>query len=65
MKINRKFRCDKCGKIFDWPKEVRESRGEYWGIPCWETMYYSPCCTDDFEEITDGEPEEDEDEYSE
>lgn len=57
MKIERRFRCDRCGKIFDWPKAVQESRGEYWGIPCSETMYYSPCCTDDFEEIMNDEEE--------
>lgn len=54
----RKFRCDKCGKEFDWPKAVQESRGEFWGVPCSETVYYSPCCEDDFTEITNKEDED-------
>ena len=39
------FKCNSCGKIFDEPYNysVEESRGEYWGIPCTETMYYSEC----------------------
>ena len=30
---------------------VQESRGEFWGMPCSETMYYSDCWDDDFEEV--------------
>lgn len=46
-----KYRCCNCGKIFDESDILRieESRGEYWGIPCTETMYYSPCCKDDYD----------------
>lgn len=55
MAWNRRFVCDKCGKEFDWPKAVQEYRGEYWGVPSYETMYYSPCCEDDFTEITEEE----------
>lgn len=51
----RRFRCEECGAIFDWPKAVEESRGEFWGIPCSETVYYSPCCEADFEEIEEEE----------
>lgn len=47
----RAFVCCNCGKIFDYPEAVEESRGEYWGMPAYETMYYSPCCTYDFEEV--------------
>ena len=50
------YRCNACGEIFDelGCKAVEESRGEYWGIPCSETVYYE-CCPhcgeeDDFEE---------------
>lgn len=56
------FRCYHCGKIFYEPKRVEEPRGEYWGVPCTETMYYSPCCTDDFEEVTEEDEEEEEEE---
>ena len=40
------FKCYICGCTFDEPNAVEESRGEFWGIPCTETMYYSPCCND-------------------
>lgn len=48
-----KYRCVNCGRIFEEDDIVRkeESRGEFWGMPCYETMYYSPCCKDDFEEL--------------
>ena len=52
-RIQGKYRCCECGKIFD-EKDVltiEEDRGEFWGMPCTETCYYSPCCTGDFEEI--------------
>ena len=46
-----RFICYDCGAYFDEPKEVRESRGEFWGAPAFETMYYCPYCeSDDFEE---------------
>ena len=49
------FRCNCCGKIFYKPHmySVEEDRGEFWGVPCTETVYYSECpeCgeEDDFE----------------
>lgn len=51
-RISGKYRCLACGKLFDEDevKKVEESRGEFWGFPCTETMYYSPCCTDDFDD---------------
>ena len=49
-----RFRCCDCGRTFDEPKEVQESRGEFWGSPCWETMYYCPYCNGDYEENTEG-----------
>ena len=49
------FRCCNCGKLFHEPLVVDEDRGEFWGAPCTERMYYSPCCTDDFEEVDDDE----------
>lgn len=45
------FKCYCCGKIFEYPICVSESRGEFWGMPAFEDMYYSPCCVDDFEEV--------------
>lgn len=33
-------------------KRVEESRGEFWGTPCYETMFVCPNCgSDDLEEI--------------
>lgn len=57
------FKCE-CGHIFEEPKVVHESRGEFWGAPCWEKMYYCPhCgsdCFDEYDEYEDEEDEEDE-----
>lgn len=41
------FYCEHCGKEFEFPKAVEESRGEFWGMPAFETMYYCPYCGDD------------------
>lgn len=55
-----RFRCE-CGCEFDEPEAVQESRGEYWGVPCWETMYYCPGCGDScFDEIDYSQEEEEE-----
>lgn len=50
-------KCCNCGNIFhiSEAKRVEESRGEFWGAPCYETLYYSPCCTDDFVDVEDEE----------
>lgn len=55
------LRCCDCGWIGtgDELKAVEESRGEFWGTPAYETMYYCPCCgSDDIED--DYEPDEEE-----
>lgn len=44
------YRCCNCGKECT-VHEVEESRGEFWGFPCSETMLYSDCCDDDVEEV--------------
>ena len=50
-----RFRCE-CGAEFDEPEMVEESRGEFWGVPCYERMFYCPVCGDDcFEEIKEEE----------
>lgn len=54
------FRCAECGSEFEEPRAVQESRGEFWGAPCWETIYCCPFCGDTcFDEVQD---EEDDDE---
>lgn len=46
------FYCNHCKSVFDEPKEELESRGEFWGAPAYESMYYCPCCgDDDYDEI--------------
>lgn len=43
------LRCADCGWIgySNELQAVEESRGEFWGIPCSETMYYCPKCGSD------------------
>ncbi len=59
VKIKGVYRCCNCGKEFDADevKIVEESRGEFWGMPCTERMYYSPCCTDSFEDVWEDDEE--------
>lgn len=45
------FKCCECGHVFKEPKSWQESRGEFWGVPCSETMYGCPICEGDFEEV--------------
>ena len=53
------FKCNDCGKVFHEPKAVQESRGEFWGAPCWETMYYCPHCeSEDFDKYNGKEENE-------
>jgi hypothetical protein len=42
-------KCYDCGRVFEESelKAVNESRGEFWGAPCYETMYYCPFCGGD------------------
>lgn len=60
------FRCYNCKELFDYPKRVPESRGEFWGMPAYEDMYYCPRCgSDDWDEeevIRKREIEEEEEE---
>ena len=32
------YKCCCCGELFEIPKAVNESRGEFWGMPAFETM---------------------------
>lgn len=53
-----KYRCIDCGREFDELEEVQEDRGEFWGMPTYETMYYCPYCGGD---VTDNEEEHNDD----
>lgn len=59
--ITRKYRCCECGHVFEEDElvAVEEEMGEFWGRPCTQTWYYSPCCKDDYEEYEDPKDEED------
>lgn len=60
-RIYGKCRCCECGHIFDEDELIaqEEDMGEYWGRPCTQTWYYSPCCMWDYENVYE-EPEEEE-----
>jgi len=57
------LRCDDCGWIghSEELRAVQESRGEFWGVPAYETMYYCPVCgsecLDDYEEVQEEDDE--------
>lgn len=44
------LKCTDCGNTFEEPITWQESRGEYWGVPCSETVSGCPCCKGDYEE---------------
>ena len=44
------YKCVDCGAVFDEPDTWEESRGEYWGFPCTETVCGCPECRGDYEE---------------
>ena len=48
------LRCIDCGKIFDDDDVAvwEESRGEFWGVPCSETVSGCPHCQGDYEQVT-------------
>ena len=49
--------CLDCGHIFEEGEQSTwsESRGEYWGSPCYETMSGCPLCNGDYEEAVECE----------
>lgn len=61
-----KYKCNDCGAVFD-EEDIahwKESRGEFWGMPCYEVMTGCPMChSGDLEEINEdddsGEGDED------
>ena len=42
------FRCGDCENEFNEPKIIRESRGEFWGMPAYEDIGVCPYCGSDF-----------------
>lgn len=52
------YRCDDCGAVFDEPKEWQEIRGEFWGVPCYESISGCPYCAGENYYYYDEESEE-------
>ena len=55
------LKCADCGRIYhstDELKRVEEDRGEFWGMPAYETMYYCWCGSEDLEEVLEWEDDE-------
>lgn len=46
------YKCVECGNLFEEGEEVvwEESRGEFWGSPCSETLSGCPVCKGNYEE---------------
>jgi hypothetical protein len=44
------YKCNNCGHVFDEPKRWSESRGEFWGSPCYEDMDGCPNCEESYDE---------------
>ena len=54
-----RFICYNCDATFDEPQRVEESRGEFWGMPAYETMYLCPACgSSEFDEQEEEDGEE-------
>lgn len=57
------LKCNDCGARFEYPKAVKEYRGECFGFPAYETVGYCPECGGwDFWPEEDENEEEEEDE---
>ena len=55
------LKCRDCRCEFEEPHRVQEDRGEFWGVPAFETMYYCPFCgSEDFGELDEILMEEEE-----
>ena len=45
------YKCLSCGHVFEEGEQAcwTESRGEYWGSPCYETMSGCPVCKEEYD----------------
>ena len=44
------YKCYDCGEVFENPPSHEESRGEFWGVSCSETVSGCPHCDGEYEE---------------
>lgn len=58
------YKCLDCGEVFEEEEAgtIRESRGEFWGEPCYESMMCCPYCHSMYLEETYEYDEEEEEE---
>lgn len=62
-----RYKCYDCEAVFheDDAGSYSESRGEFWGSPCYESMMCCPeCGSTDFDEYNEEDEEEEEDDES-
>ena len=47
------YKCIECDTVFEEGEEAEweESRGEFWGVPCFEKMTGCPKCKGDYGEV--------------
>lgn len=53
------FRCECCKEVFQEPRIIEESRGEFWGAPAYERVAVCPWCGSDDIDWNYDEEEED------
>ena len=56
-----KYQCCDCGQFFDEPAFWEESRGEWWGMPAYETVSGCPHCGGDYQEVEEEDEDDEED----
>ena len=57
------YKCTECGHEFELPDTWQEYRGEFWGMPAYETISGCPMChSTDFEAVKDDQDDEERDE---
>ena len=45
------LKCYDCGTTFDFPQTAEDYRGEFWGMPAYETISFCPACgSEDYDE---------------
>lgn len=53
--MDYKYRCCRCGKVFNEPGYYQDLVGEFWGQPAYEAISCCPYCGYDYEEVEDAD----------